>query len=212
MINVWLGYDLQFIDNIPKLVESICRHTEDVKINFLIKDKIKSLTRQNDKDQSTDSAYTRWMVPFLADYTGWHLYIDSDTLICDDIKKLWNLRDDSKSVMVVKHNAKHNQGVKFNGHYQSDYERKNWSSVMLFNAERCKILSPELINNTGSGLYLHQFKWLDDSLIGELPNRWNHLVGIDKPNPYPGIIHWTLGGPWFDKFSNVEHAEKWKEL
>ncbi|NBR29730.1 MAG: aminotransferase class V-fold PLP-dependent enzyme, partial [Betaproteobacteria bacterium] len=31
--------------------------------------------------------------------------------------------------------------------------------------------------NTASGLELHQFKWLgDDSLIGELPHRWNHLV------------------------------------
>ena len=82
---------------------------------------------------------------------------------------------------------------------------------MLFNARLCTQLTKEYIN-TASGLDLHQFKWLDDELIGELPAEWNHLVGIDSPNPNPGIVHWTLGGPWFKEYSNVEHADKWNLL
>jgi hypothetical protein len=113
--------------------------------------------------------------------------------------------------MVVKHADKHQDGTKFNGQLQSNYPRKNWSSVILFNAEKCRTLTPEYVNQA-PGLDLHQFKWLPDGLIGELPPRWNHLVGIDSPDPNPGIIHWTLGGPWFSEYANVEHAEKWRTL
>ncbi len=210
MINVWLGYDVQFTENIPKLIESICNNTKSVKINFLIKDKIKELTRPQDENQSTDSAFTRWMVPYLAEYRGWHLYIDSDTIVCDDLTKLWDLRDESKSVMVVKHKIRHNEGIKFNRHKQLDYTRKNWSSVMLINAKKCKMLSP-LYVNSASGLDLHQFKWLEDNSIGELPSCWNHLVGIDEKIKHPGIVHWTLGGPWNQEFKEVDYADLWNQ-
>ena len=52
---------------------------------------------------------------------------------------------------------------------------------MLFNNARCRALTPEYVNSA-TGLELHQFKWLGgDALIGELPHRWNHLVGYDPP-------------------------------
>lgn len=210
MITVWIGCDTQFADNIPKQVESIKKHTRNVQIKFLILDEIKELRRVRDSNQSTDSAFTRWMIPYLADYTGWHMYMDSDMLVCEDLESLWNLRDESKSIMVVKHNIKHLEGTKFNNQSQRDYPRKNWSSVMLFNAPKCNALTPNYVN-TASGLDLHQFKWIEDNQIGELPTRWNHLVGINSPNPTPGIIHWTLGGPWFSEYSNVEHANEWRK-
>ena len=50
--------------------------------------------------------------------------------------------------------------AKFLGEPQSKYEKKNWSSVILFNNARCTALTPEYVS-TASGLELHQFKWLD---------------------------------------------------
>jgi hypothetical protein len=64
--------------------------------------------------------------------------------------------------------------------------------------------------NTASGLELHQFKWLcDDDLIGELPSRWNHLVGYDEPRDDAGIVHYTTGGPYFDEYRDCEYSVEW---
>ena len=35
----------------------------------------------------------------------------------------------------------------------------------------------------------------DEALIGELPARWNHLVGYDAPRADAALVHYTLGGP-----------------
>ena len=66
--------------------------------------------------------------------------------------------------------------IKFLGARQTKYEKKNWSSVMLFNCAKCTALTPTYVNGA-SGLDLHRFKWLkNDELIGEIPHRWNLLV------------------------------------
>jgi lipopolysaccharide biosynthesis glycosyltransferase len=211
MINVWIGCDQQFAKNIPIEARSISKNAKLVYIRFLYLEHMKELTRVRDPNQSTDSAFTRWMIPYLAGYKGWHLYLDSDMMVCDSLEKLWELRDSSKAVMVVKHNIKHAEGIKFNKQPQKNYTRKNWSSVMLFNAEKCQALTPDYIN-TAHGLDLHQFKWIDDELIGELPSRWNHLVGVNEPNDDPGIVHWTLGGPWAEEYKDTEHSKLWNTL
>jgi hypothetical protein len=66
--------------------------------------------------------------------------------------------------------------------------------------------------NSASAMELHRFLWLDDSEIGELDVRWNWLVG-DYSNPPTDVknIHWTLGGPYFNEFKNVDFSEEWFE-
>ena len=94
---------------------------------------------------------------------------------------------------------------------QSKYEKKNWSGVVLFHNEKCKALTPDYVN-TASGLELHRFQWLaDESLIGELPHRWNHLVGYDESVPVDQIsnLHYTVGGPYFDEFKDTDYAAEW---
>lgn len=207
MINIWIGYDGQFQTNISPLLRSIRRHSHgEFNIRFLRLEMLnEKLWRQRDPNQSTDSAFTRWLVPYLSNYRGWHLYIDSDMMFRKPLAGLWNLIDDTKSVMVVKHNVLHNQTVKFNGHKQLQYDRKNWSSLMLFNADRCRNLTLDYVN-TASGLDLHQFKWLDDSAIGQLPAEWNYLVGINEPMADPALVHWTLSGPWQGP---TEFSDEW---
>ena len=81
---------------------------------------------------------------------------------------------------------------------------------MLFNNARCKILTPEYVNNR-SGLELDQFKWLkSDEEIGTLPLEWNHLVGVYKHDPNAALVHYTIGGPYFSKFQKCDYAQDWE--
>ena len=55
-------------------------------------------------------------------------------------------------------------------------------------------------------------KWLDDdSLIGKLPHRWNHLVDYDPtiPPDEVSLIHFTEGGPYFDDYKECSYADLW---
>ena len=52
--------------------------------------------------------------------------------------------------------------------------------MILFNSEKCDALSINYVN-TASGLDLHRFNWLEnDSEIGEIPSKWNHLVDVQS--------------------------------
>src|SRR5262245_2749325 len=166
-------------------------------------------TRGRHSLQSTDFAFTRFLVPYLSDYEGQSIFMDCDMLMLDDIANLWALRDERYAVQVVKHDHRPRETVKFLGQPQTQYPKKNWSSVMLFNNDKCRALTPDHVN-TASGLELHQFKWLtDESLVGELPRRWNHLVGYYGPSREVSLAHFTLGGPYFRDYANCEYADAW---
>ena len=164
--------------------------------------------------QSTDFSFTRFLVPHLSDFKGWSLFMDSDMLVRTDIselKRLCNGESYRKSVFVVKHSySPVDKETKFLGSKQTKYEKKNWSSVMLFNNTRCRSLTPEYVNSA-SGLDLHQFKWTQGNEIGELGKEWNHLVGEGPENPNAKIIHFTRGGPWFKEYDKGEYSREWFE-
>ncbi len=129
-------------------------------------------------------------------------------LIRSDISKLFDLADDRYAVMCVKHEYIPKEGDKFLNQQQTTYRKKNWSSVMLFNNAKCNDLTPEYVN-TAKGLELHKFQWCNDSKIGELPKSWNHLVGEYEQFTDADLVHFTLGGPYYDKTSNCEYNKQW---
>lgn len=211
-MQLYIGYDKQFEDNIDVQIHSILKNTNtELKITLLKLEELKKiLWRKKEKKQTTDSAFTRWLVPYLSDYKGWSLYMDSDMFCRDNIEQVFNLKDESKSAMVVKNNFYYDQKIKFNDKIQLNYSRKNWSSFILFNNSKCKVLDLEYINAT-KGLELHQFKWLNDEQIGELPKEWNYLVEVEQSKIEAKNVHWTLGGPWFKSKQDVEYSEEWKK-
>lgn len=171
------------------------------------------MSRERNRLESTDFAFSRFLTPYLAGYEGWAVFMDCDMLVLDDIARLWELRDERYAVQVVKHDYTPKTDTKFLGQTQTRYEKKNWSSVMLMNAAKCRALTPSYVN-TASGLELHRFHWLDDeALIGELPRRWNFLVGEYEPVAPAEIsnLHYTLGGPYFEAYRDCDYAGLWFE-
>jgi hypothetical protein len=210
-INIFIGYDPREAVAFSVLAHSIhARASTPVSITPLMLSQLEGvLTRERHPLQSTDFSFSRFLTPHLSGYAGWSVFMDCDMLVLDDIANLYRLRDERYAVMVVKHNHVPKETVKFLGEPQSKYEKKNWSSVMLFNNARCRALTPEYVN-TATGLELHQFKWLPgDELIGALPDRWNHLVGYNPPRRDAGLVHYTLGGPYFDEYRNCEYSKEW---
>ena len=212
MINVFIGFDPRETVAFHVLSHSIhARATQPVSITPLMLPELgKILTRERHPLQSTDFSFSRFLAPYLSDYRGWSVFMDCDMLMLDDIAKLHALRDERCAVMVVKHDHVPKESRKFLDQPQTAYQKKNWSSVMLFNNARCRALTPEYVN-AAAGLELHQFKWLvNDDLIGGLPERWNHLVGYDPPRMGMSLVHYTLGGPYFDEYRDCEYADEWR--
>jgi hypothetical protein len=212
MIRVFIGYDSREIVAYSVLAHSIhARASEPVSITPLMLSQLGHvLTRLRDPLQSTDFAFSRFLTPYLCGFEDWSLFVDCDMVMLDDIANLWALRDERYAVQVVKHDQRPRETVKFLGQVQTAYAKKNWSSVMLFNNAKCRALTPEYVNKA-SGLELHQFKWLpDESLIGELPRRWNHLVGYHEPTRDVSLVHYTLGGPYFSAYRQCDYSAEWR--
>lgn len=114
--------------------------------------------------------------------------------------------------MIVKHPELKGEHS-FMGKTIQTYPMLNWSSVMLFNNEKCKNLT-NIYVNTADYYDFHQFRWLDSlDQVGELPKEWNHLVGYYDPQPDAALIHWTLGAPYQGgDLATSEHAEEWFQL
>lgn len=211
MIQIAIGFDGREAVAFNVLAYSIHRRASaPVSVAPVMLSQLKSVFhRERHPLQSTDFSFTRFLAPSLAGHSGWTLFMDCDMLMLDDVAKLWALRDDRYAVMVVKHQHVPKEERKFLNEPQTKYEKKNWSSVMLFNNARCTALTPEYVNSA-SGLELHQFKWLDsDDLIGALPARWNHLVGYDAPSRDAALVHYTLGGPYFEAYRDCEYSKEW---
>lgn len=170
--------------------------------------------RDEDKLASTEFTFTRFLVPTLQDFNGWALFIDCDFVALEDVKHLFDQRNDKYAVMCAHHDYTPQEGTKMDGQQQTVYPRKNWSSMMLINCAHPSnaTLTKDFVNNpTIDGKYLHRFSWLKDSDIGELSHEWNWLVGWYKEpkDGKPKFLHYTEGGPWFDNYKNCEYSTEW---
>ena len=174
---------------------------------------IDSLSVRPDYDgtMSTEFAISRFFVPHLAG-SGWALFTDCDMIARADLNKLFALRDKTKAVQCVKHNYTPFQSIKMDGQPQTRYSRKNWSSVILFNCDHPSNskLTLELLN-TVPGKDLHQFCWLKDEEIGELPLEWNWLAGESEKVDNPFIVHHTLGSPCMVGYETAPYADEWNK-
>jgi lipopolysaccharide biosynthesis glycosyltransferase len=214
MIRVFLGYDpMESVAYHVAAHSILSRASVPVAVAPVALSQLGAVfARERDPKQATEFSFSRFLVPWLCGYEGWAVFMDCDVLVLDDIERLWSLRDDRYAVQVVQHDHRPREGVKFLGRVQTSYPKKNWSSVMLMNAPRCRALTPEYVG-TASGLDLHRFNWLaSEEEVGPLPARWNHLVDYDPELPEAELsaLHYTSGGPWFPEYARCGYAGLWR--
>ncbi len=217
-LNIYVGYDSK-----EDIAYRVCKHSilkrsgtnvkiRSLKLYELIANKL--YNRAIDPLASTEFTYSRFLVPTLNNFKGWAVFCDCDFLFFEDVEKILNNIDESKAVYCVQHDYTPKEKHKMDGQKQTIYPRKNWSSFILFNCAHPsnKRLSLDLVNSE-TGSFLHQFKWLKDSEIGSLDERWNWLEGWTSKhnNKKPFAVHYTRGGPWFEEWQDVEFANEWIE-
>lgn len=170
--------------------------------------------RERDEKQSNEFTYTRFLVPYLAGFEGWALFMDCDMMLRGDIKQVFDQGDEQMAVHVVKHDYTPIYQRKYLGNAQYSYPRKNWSSVVLWNCSHPanRIMVPEYVNNA-SPAELHRFSHISDDRIGELPLGYNWLVEDYSLRDYNKddvlIVHWTNFGPWLRGHEHVDFADEW---
>jgi len=232
--SVWVGFDPREVDGYAVTRHSIDEYLiEPIPVYPLILKDLQDsgvYTREtirqdgllydvvSEHPMATEFAISRFLIPHLvkdrpwAKGDRWALFMDSDMLVRQDLKRLFDLSRNQYAVMVVKHNFNPPEGTKMDGQVQSQYARKNWSSVLLFNVDHPSnaVLTPEYVNSL-PGRDLHRFCWLKDEEIGELPIEWNYLVGHHTADQCgdPSIVHFTDGIPSMKGYENAEHADEW---
>lgn len=208
MIQIYIGYDPKESVAYHALAQSLMDTASEPLSITPLNLKNLSFSRPRDPKQSTDFAFSRFLVPYLNGYEGRAIFMDCDMVCRADIKELWNEFDFVSAVQVVKHDYTPKAKTKFLGQAQTHYPKKNWSSVMLFNCSHydCRRLTPDYVA-IASGLELHQFLWTDR--VGDLPPEWNYLVGEEQDCGFPKLVHYTNGGPYFNDYRDCELAQDW---
>ena len=216
-MKIFVGYDIREDIAYQVCEYSILKHQPAAQVIPLKQKELREsglYTRTIDPLSSTEFTFTRFLVPYLADYKGWAVFIDCDFVVVEDVKTLFDQADDRYAVMVVKHDYTPKEDFKMDGCRQLPYPRKNWSSAILWNCGHPsnRQITPDVVNSQ-TGQYLHRFQWLADTEIGELAPDWNWLVGwYQEPrHGIPKAIHYTEGGPWFSEYRLCDYHKVWKK-
>lgn len=165
------------------------------------------------KPFSTQFSFTRFLVPYIAGYVDdLVVFCDADMLWRDDVYDLIRFCEDDKkrAVWCVRHEHNPAEAVKMDGVLQTQYRRKNWSSLVVWNPSRNPELTPDIVNHA-DGSWLHQFAWLEDEDIGHLPEFWNWLEGYSDPRIEPSIVHYTRGTPDMPGYENTAYWQEWQK-
>jgi lipopolysaccharide biosynthesis glycosyltransferase len=211
-IPIFIGYDPREAVAYHTCVNSIIRHASRPVCIVPLALNLLEDYRETHTDGSNHFIYSRFLVPHLMEHQGHAIFIDGDMIVRNDIAQLWQLRDVTKDVQVVKHDYQTRMPVKYLGSKNENYPRKNWSSVILWNCNSFpnRVLTPDYVMSS-TGAHLHRFAWLDDARIGELPTEWNWLPDEYGPNPDAKLLHYTLGTPCFHEFADTPQGNLWHQ-
>jgi hypothetical protein len=135
----------------------------------------------------TEFTYSRFLVPWLRGFEGQAIFMDADMVVKGDIAELFFNFDADVAMMIEQH----------------EFE---WASLMVFNCERCKILTPEFIDERKNVLFDRQWT----RTIAALPSEWNHCVGYAEPKQAK-LYHYTQGIPIWPETKDLEALPFLKE-
>jgi len=205
---VFIGYDPSQHISFQVLRYSLQKHTtQELDIRAIDAEKIPDWGRPIDPLASTPFTYTRFLVPWLCDYEGIALFMDGDMLALGDVSELFALSMDDLALRVRQHDYNPEATVKMGGKVQTQYPRKNWSSLMLMNCAKLGAWTKEAVE-TQTGAWLHRFEAIGDEQIGDISEEW---TGLDHMTGPTKLLHYTSGGPWLAGCEDADHADLWHE-
>ena len=213
MWRVFIGWDPAQQEAAEVCKYTLLKHsTIPLQVGFLrLKDFVEQkLIWSEDKEATTETTLTRFLVPHLSQYQGWSLYVDPDYVFLGDVRELFQSMEARYACSVVKLQYKPKQDTRLDGRTQATYPRKCWSSLILFNNAhgKCQGLTPEFINQSKPN-FLHRFDWLAGNEISGINPEWQVIPGQAEPNLKPADIralHFTEGGPWHPDARSVEYG------
>lgn len=186
---IFIGYDARQPVAFTTLAQSIlARSSKPVAITPLVIE-----TLPIERQGLTPFTYTRFLVPHLMGFKGPALFLDIDMLVLGDIAELFALFDPLKAVQVVK-----------------TKERFEWASLILFNCGDAKnrVLTPDYVEQAPN---LHMLPWVNEDLIGALPDAWNHCIFYDAPRDDAKLVHFTAGIPIHPETQGCEYTQEWMD-
>lgn len=183
MIRIFVGMDSRQPIAFHVLSSSILRHASvPVSITPLILDTL-PITRKG----LTDFTFARYLVPWLCDYEGTGIFMDSDMLCMGDVGEL-GVGDGTVALVA------HAQNLAYEN-----------TSMMVFNNAQCKGLTPEYIESGDP----QTLGWAKGKTVTSLPSDWNHLVGYESDTQTPKLIHYTQGIPEYKECRDCDYADLW---
>ena len=220
MYNIYIGFDSSNYGQ--EIAWEVCRRsilkncsdTSKIKIIKLKKKELinKGIFTRTDNDGSTEFTYTRFFVPYLNNYKGYAIFVDSDFLWeCDILELFEKYISQECAVSCVKHTYTNCNGKKkMDGQVQEWYPKKNWSSLMIFNCEHPNVIKNLVLKNTNtkSPKWLHRMEWCEEEEILEIPKDYNYLVNYYFDGNIKAL-HFTDGGPWHPGCEKVIFGDRW---
>jgi hypothetical protein len=180
MLRVFIGTDPRQPIAWNILSDSIVRHASKPVSITPLSLKTLPITRRG----LTEFTFSRFLPPWLCGYEGRALFLDADMVVNGDVSELEALELTAPV------------------HVMQDQARFEWASAMLFDCSKCKVLTPEYVDDARNALL--DLKWSDS--VGHLPREWNHCVGYAQPEKAK-LYHFTKGIPiWRETRGNVEDA------
>lgn len=178
---------------------------------------------------STQFAHSRFLVPALCDHLGISradvaIFVDSDFVFLEDpyvlLEEILNEIEHTRRaypVYCVKHDYTPKSATKMNNQVQVAYNKKLWSSLMVFNLSYPGALISKEQANEMTGKDLHAFDWLpkdgqDEPYIGAIHEKWNFIPNHSEERVDPAeisAIHWTEGLPDMPGYEYTRYAAVW---
>ena len=189
MLRIFVGFDDRQWISFTTLASSIYKTAKrPVAITPLILETL-PITRRG----LTPFTFSRFLVPWLCDYSGPAIFMDADMLLVSDITELEEEIKEEVAVSVVQ-----------------SLEQYEQSSFMLFNCDHPshKKLTPDVVQETA--MNLHGLEWVEKDEVGSLEPKWNQLIGYQQVDLNEGNLHFTMGIPAFKETSTSEGASLWQ--
>lgn len=181
-VRVFVGFDPRQPIGYTVLQSSLHRHsTRRIQVEPLILGKLPIKRRG-----LTEFTFSRFLVPYLCDFQGTAIFMDADIVVAGDIAELAAQADGESCVQVMQKQA-----------------RFEWASVMLFNNDKCKMLTPDFVDDE-----THNPLALEWGSLGTFSPDWNHCVGYMDPK-VANLYHFTQGLPCFHETQGLPEDEHW---